>query len=245
MMRRVVSLVMLSAALLAGCGDDDGGTSSSSTTTTTLPPLQCPDPITVGSPDDLVAVLAAIPWEGLGAYTSGPLPITPDLVVAGTVVLEAADLPIPANCLGRSDCRPQGAFRVGTPLPGVALEGEAGLDCTSGAVRLTLTDTTVRLRPFLRDTHPCRYNFVPLVEVAPPCGSPCGDGQALCPVDGVCYAVGTGFCQACEGGTKEACACRGPEGPLEDGASCTYWQSGDVRCDGTCRQGACAAEPCP
>ncbi len=34
----------------------------------------------------LVAVLAALPWEGSGAYTSGPLPITPDLVVAGTVV---------------------------------------------------------------------------------------------------------------------------------------------------------------
>lgn len=244
-MKRIPAVVVLAAVMLAaGCGDDDG-TSSSFTTTTTLPPLECPDPILISSTDDLVAVLAAIPWQGAGAYTSGPLPITPDLVVTGTVVLDAADLPMPADCLGRSDCRPQGAFSTGMAPPGTALDGEAGLDCGSGAARLTLTDTTVRLRPLLRDTHPCRYNFVPLVEVAPPCGSPCAEGQALCPVDGVCYSAGTGFCQACEGGAKEACACRGPGGPLEEGARCTYWESGDVRCDGTCRQGTCDAGPCP
>jgi len=243
-MRKPALLVMAAVMLAAGCGDD-GGTSSSSTTTTTLPPLQCPDPIAVSSVEDLVAVLAATAWEGRGAYTSGPLPITPDLVVAGTVVLEAADLPIPENCLSRPDCQPNAGFRTGVSVPGVLADGVADFTCSDGFARLTLSDTTVRLRPFLRDTHPCRYNFVPLVEVAPPCGSPCGDGQALCPVDGVCYAVGTGFCQACEGGTKEACACRGPEGPLEEGASCSYWQSGDVRCDGTCRRGTCDAGPCP
>jgi hypothetical protein len=245
MIHKTVPLVLLMLAVVAACGDDDGGGSSSSTTTTTLPPLQCPDPIAVASTEDLVAVLAATAWEGLGAYTSGPLPITPDLVVTGTVVLNAADLPIPANCLGRTDCQPQGTFRTGTPVPGATLEGEADLTCTEGYARLTLSATTVRLRPALRDTHPCRYNFVPIVEVAPPCGSPCGEGQALCPVDGVCYSAGTGFCQACEGGSKEACACRGPEGPLEDGASCTYWESGDVRCDGRCEQGVCAVGACP
>lgn len=237
--RAVALAVLLAALLAAGCSD--GGT----TTTTTLPPPVCPDPVSVDSAEGLVAALAALSWEGSGAYTSGPLPITPDLVVVGTVVLDAAALPIPANCLERADCRPEGAFSTRMALPGAVLDGEAGLDCGSGAARLTLTDATVRLRPLLRDTHPCRYNFVPLVQVVPPCGSPCAEGQALCPADGVCYEVGTGFCQACEGGSKEACACRGPEGPLEEGASCSYWQSGDVRCDGTCRQGTCDAGSCP
>jgi hypothetical protein len=236
--RKAAIALGLALALVAGC-DDGGGEGSSSTTSTTLAPLECPEPIAVASTEDLVAVLAALPWEGLGAYTSGLLPITPDLVVSGTVVLNAADLPIPASCLGRSDCSPQGGLRLDVPVAGAVAGGHADLPCGDAYARLTLTDTTVRLRPFLYDTHPCQFNFVPIVEVALPCGSPCGEAQALCPVDGVCYGAGTGFCQACEGGSKEVCACRGPEGPLEEGAACSYWQSGDVKCVGTCRQGTC------
>lgn len=241
--RRAVLALGLVLALVAGCEDGDGETSS--TTSTTLPPLECPDPVTVSSTEDLVAVLAATSWEGLGGYTSGPLPITPDLVVTGTVVLEAADLPVPQGCLDRSDCSPQGGFSLPSPVPGAAAEGDAGLPCGDSSARLTLTDTTVRLRPYLRDTHPCRFNYVPAVAVLPACGVPCGEGQALCPYDGVCYAVGSTFCRLCAGGSKEACACQGEDGPLAEGASCTYWQSGDVQCMGTCRQGTCEAEPCP
>jgi hypothetical protein len=246
---RTLALPVLAAVMLAaGCGD--GGTSSSSTTTlaitttTTLPPLDCPDPVVVSSTEDLVAALAALPWEGAGAYTSGPLPITPDLVVSGTVVLEAGQLPIPATCLGRSDCSPRGGFWAGS-VAGVVVEGHADVTCLSAASRLTLTGTTVRLRPLLSDTHPCAFNYVPVVQVKPPCGTPCSSDQAMCPADGVCYARGTTYCQSCEGGSKEACACRGPGGPLEEGASCSYWESGDVRCDGICRQGTCDAGSCP
>ncbi len=74
-------------------------------------------------------MLAATSWQGLGAYTSGPLPITPDLVIAGSVVLDAADLPIPADCLDRSVCWGVGGFGVGAPVPGVGGEGEADLPC--------------------------------------------------------------------------------------------------------------------
>jgi len=237
--RKAAIALGLVVALVAGCGE--GGGEASSTTSTTLPPLECPDPITITSTEDLVAALVGLSWEGLGAYTSGVLPITPDLVVTGTVTLEAADLPIPQNCLDRSDCSREGGFWVGAPVPGVGGEGDADLPCGDAYARLVLTETTLRLRPFLYDTHPCRFNFVPIVEVAAPCGSPCGEGQALCPVDGVCYAAGTGFCQACEGGSKETCACWGVDGPLDEGASCYYWQSGDVKCLGTCRQGTCAS----
>ena len=107
----------LALALVAGCGDG-GGDASSSTTSTTLPPLECPEPITITSTQDLVAVLAATSWDSLGEYTSGPLPITADLVVSGTVTLEAADLPIPQDCLDRPGCSPAGGFWVGAPVPG-------------------------------------------------------------------------------------------------------------------------------
>jgi hypothetical protein len=237
--RFIIALTL--ALVMVACGDDDAAIS----TTTSVPTLDCPDAVAVASTEDLVAALAALQWRGEGNYTSGCLPITPDLIVSGTVVLEAKDLPVPADCLDQSDCRPEATLALVQAIPGVTLEGDANLDCGGGFTRLTLTDTTVRLRPMLRDTHPCRYNFVPLVEVHPPCGTPCGDGLALCPVDGVCYATGTSFCQACEGGTKEACACRGPDGPLADESPCSYWVSGDVRCDGVCRQGVCAAGPCP
>ena len=234
----------LTFALVAGCGDG-GGDASSSTTSTTLPPLECPEPITITSSEDLVAVLAATSWDSLGEYTSGPLSITADLVVSGTVTLEAADLPIPQDCLDRSDCSPAGGFWVGAPVTGVVGEGEAQGSCVTGSARLTITDATLRLRPVLYDTHPCEYNFVPFVEVVGPCGSPCGEGAELCPYDGACYQAGATFCRLCTGGDKEACACWGPEGPLDEGASCSYWQSGDVKCIGTCRQGTCAVERCP
>jgi hypothetical protein len=237
MRKTAVITLGLALALATGCGDDGGDASSS--TSTTLPPLDCPEPITVASADDLVAVLAATSWEGSGGYTSGPLPITPDVVVTGTVVLKAADLPIPEDCLRRSDCSPRGGFRMGVPVPGVLADGGAEGPCISGFSRLTFNNTTFRLRPVLYDTHPCEYNFVPLVAVVPPCGSPCEDGQELCPADGACYDAGATFCRLCTGGSKEACACRGPEGPLAEGASCDYWQSGDVQCVGTCRQGTC------
>lgn len=242
MPRKLIPLAMLVVVIGAGCADDDGGGSS---TTVSLPPLDCPEPVVVSSAEELVAALALLEWQGQGNYTSGCLPVTPDLIISGTVVLEADDLPVPADCLDRSDCRPEAAFREVSGVAGATVAGDAGFDCAAGFTRLTLVDTTVRLRPMLLDTHPCRYNFVPLVAVLPPCGTPCGEGQELCPVDGVCYSAGTRFCQSCEGGTKEACACRGPEGPLADGSPCSYWQSGDVRCEGVCRQGACSAEPCP
>jgi hypothetical protein len=242
-LRRSNSALVIALLLAAGCGDDGG--QASSTTSSTLPPLECPDPVTIASTEELVAVLAATSWENLGGYTSGPLPITPDLVVVGTVVLEAADLPIPQTCLDRSDCSRKGGFRIGVPVAGVLAEGEAEGSCITGFARLTFSDVTFRLRPVLYDTHPCAYNFVPLVAVVGACGAPCREGQLLCPVDGVCYEAGSAFCRLCEGATKESCACRGAQGPLAEGASCTYWQSGDVECVGACRQGVCEAEPCP
>jgi hypothetical protein len=245
-MTRLPALLLCAALLLAaGCGDDGGGPSSTAVVTVTAPELDCPEPRIVTSAEDITDELSALIWEGLGAYSSGVLPITSDLVIIGSIALNASALPVPNDCLQRSDCSPQAGLILDSAVTGAVGEGDANLECGDSYSRVILTDTTVRLRPYLGDTHPCRYNAVPMVVVMPPCGTACGEGQGLCPADGVCYELGTGYCQACEGGTKEVCACRGPEGPLAEGASCRYWQSGDVLCEGHCRQGGCDAGPCP
>ncbi len=237
-MKRLLALLLPAALLLvAGCGDDGGAT--------TVPGLECPEPVVVASAEELVDQLNNLVWEGLGAYSSGVLPITADLVVTGTIALDASALPVPNDCRQQSDCSPVAGLVLGSEVTGAVGEGDANLVCGDSYARILLTDTTVRLRAYLRDTHPCTFNATPMVQVLPACGTACGEGQRMCPVDGVCYAAGTAYCQSCEGGSKESCACQGSEGPLEEGASCTYWESGDVRCDGTCRAGVCDAGTCP
>lgn len=245
-MTRLLASVLCAALLLAtGCGDDGGGFSSTSAVTVTAPSLECPEPRIVTSMEDLTDELTFLTWEGLGAYSSGVLPITADLVITGTIALNASALPVPNDCLLRSDCSPQAGLILDSAVAGAVGEGDANLECGDSYSRVIFTNTTVRLRPYLRDMHPCRYNAVPMVEVLPPCGAACGEGQGICPVDGVCYELGAAYCRSCEGGTKQACACRGPEGPLAEGAACTYWESGDVRCDGACHAGGCDAGTCP
>ena len=244
MKRRLSALVLAALALAAGCGDDDA-TSSSTTTTVTVPGLDCPEPRVIVVVEELLDELLFMEWRGLGPYTSGVLPVTADLVITGTLAIDASALPVPGRCAQRSDCAPQAGLILNESVAGAVGEGDANLECGESYGRIVLTDTTVRLRPYLRDTHPCRYNATPMVEVLPACGTPCAEGQQLCPADGVCYEQGMAYCQACEGGSKEACACRGPEGPRTEGAACSYWQSGDVQCIGTCREGACDTGPCP
>ncbi|MBN2113633.1 MAG: hypothetical protein JW785_05835 [Acidimicrobiia bacterium] len=242
-MTRLPALVVgLALLFVTGCGDDDGGLATVGPTST-LPDLECPEARPVIDSQDLIDELALLTWEGWGPYSSGVKPVTADLVITGTVALNASALPVPENCLSRPDCSPQAGLVLHPGVAGAVGEGDAYIECADSYARIVLTDTTVRLRPYLRDTHPCAFNYVPMVEVLPPCGTPCSEGQGLCPVDGVCYSLGDAFCRLCEGGTKEECACRGPEGPLEEGAPCSYWQSGDMKCEGRCRSGACDT-PC-
>jgi len=233
---------LLLLALAAGCSDAaDDVTKTSASTTTTAVTLTCPAPIEVDEAADLIAALAGLQWHLSGQQTSGLPALTPDLVVAGTVTLAAADIPVPEDCLAESDCFHVAAF-VGQ-APGATLEGSAGPEWMATAARLTLADTTVRLGPQMLDTHPREYNLVPVVSVEPPCGTPCTEGLAMCPADGSCYAVGDFYCRRCEGRPAEECACRAPDGSvLTDGTSCEYWISGDWGVVGDCRQGVCEEE---
>ena len=231
---------MAMVLVLAACGGDDAATTTTSiaisTTTSTVAEFVCPDPIPVGNVDELLAVLETAAWESVGPYSSGSLPPTPDLVVGGTVTLESKNIPVPAGCLDRDDCRNQAVLSA-VDVEGALVEGDAGL--FEGDTRLTLTDTTVRLSLSMLDTHPGPFNFVPLVSVIGPCDAPCDPDEFACPADGRCYGSFDAYCRRCEGRPAAECACRAPEGPLADGTSCDYFISGDVIEVGECRAGIC------
>ncbi len=248
MIRRLCLVVLVVAS--AGCGDgaavqELSVSTAPATSTSIVVPFVCPAPILVDDPSDVVGALAAVEWRGLGGYSSGAVPMTPDLEVSGTVVVSAAVVPVPVSCRERSDCHDGASFVMSVPIPGVKLGGTAGADFQPGAATLTLTDTTVRLRPVLRDTHPGPYNAIPVVIVEQSCAMPCPTGTEKCPVDGACYALGDLFCRLCEGRSAAECACRQPEGgALVDGEECDFQVSGDVICAGECRFGVCVSDGC-
>jgi hypothetical protein len=242
--RRIVALVMVLA--ISGCGDGGGTSGNDTSPGATTGTYQCPEPIQIDDATEVAGLLAAMEWRASGPYGGGVLAITPDLVVAGTVVLESAAVPVPDSCLGRDDCLHAVGF-AGAPLQGVTLDGSPEGDFIGLAGRLTLTDTTVRLRPVMVDTHPGPANYVPSVRVLEPCGTPCSEWSAACPADGICYDTrgdSSAFCLFCEGKGAQQCACSATPGTVPDGEPCSYFESGDVICSGTCRDGTCVGEGC-
>jgi hypothetical protein len=231
---RKATLVLGAAVILmmAGCGDDGRPG-------VTFDPTSCPDSIEVNDVAGIVAALEAVPWDRVGPYSSGSEPPSGDLIVVGTIVLEAADVPLPEECLARDDCRHLATFSA-TDLTGAVVEGDGNL--FEGETRLILADTTVRLSLSLMDTHPGPFNFVPLITVLGPCGEPCDAGQLACPGDGSCYGSFDTFCRRCEGRTAAECACRTLDGPVEDGEYCDFFMSGDVIQAGVCRSGVCVGD---
>lgn len=230
-----VALVLAAVA----CGDD-----GATTTTVEMPGLTfdrsaCPVPVEVGDAAGLLAVLEGLAWDQVGPYSSGSVPDSPDLVITGTITIAGDQVPIPASCLDREDCRHTAVFAG--DRPGATIEGSDGW--FEGEPSLTLADTTVRLGAALMDTHPGPYNFVPLITVLGPCGEPCNAGQFACQADLSCYGTFDAYCRRCEGRSAPECACRAPEGPLPDGTPCDYFVSGDVIESGTCRNGLCETAP--
>lgn len=248
-MRRV-AVVGAVLVLTSACGADPdaGGTGETTTpTVTTTFVLECPEPVAVEEAADITALLDTLEWGTSGPYGGGPLPITPDLVVRGTVVLESGEVPVPESCLGRPDCLHEAGF-ASSELRGVTLDGSPEGDFLGLAGRLTLTDTTIRLRPVMVDTHPGPANYVPTIRILEPCGTPCGSAASMCPADGVCYDTSrspSSFCLFCEGKAAPECACSATPGTVPDGEACSFFRSGDVICAGRCRSGTCVSEECP
>lgn len=223
--------------MLAAVACGDGGADESTLlASTSAAAVVCPEPVPATEVSEVVAVLADTEWDWVGPYSSGSLPPTPDLVIDGTITLESSDIPLPADCLDRADCRHQAVFRS-SDLSGVAVEGGGGM--FEGETRVTVTDAAVRLRLSMTDTHPGPYNYVPVVEILGSCEEPCPAGELTCPADGTCYASFDEYCRRCEDFPAGQCACRASEGPLPDGTACEVWVSGDVLDAGVCRAGVC------
>jgi hypothetical protein len=227
-------------------GDSTAGRDTAGGSDVPQPPLVCPEAITVTEADDVFSAVAAAGWGSLGPYSSGVQPITADLVVQGTLTLQAADFAVPTGCSGRDDCRATAMFVLRGAPAGVTGAGEDPQAWLGGFPSLVVTDATIRLRPLVTDTHPSEYNFVPMLHVLPACGTDCGAGdeRRLCPADGACYDVGRGgaYCRLCLGRDKQDCACWTTDGPQEDGESCWFMVSGDAMCAGTCRGGTCRSD---
>ena len=233
-MRRVAVWAVVLAMGVAACGDDAPGPTSEPPGVT-FDTSACPDPIEVSDAAGLMAVLAAQSWDWVGPYSSGSEPPSADLLIVGEITVTGDEVPLPAECLGREDCRPTALFW--SSQPGTEVTGSDSW--FEGTSTLTLTDTTVRLSPSMMDTHPGPFNFVPVVSVQGPCGTPCSEGSLACQADLSCYGDYEVFCRRCENRPVEECACREVTGPLEDGSFCEYFVSGDVIEIGTCRSGRC------
>jgi hypothetical protein len=193
--------------------------------------------------EGLLGVLSQIEFGSVGPYTSAHLPISKDIQVRGTVSLTSSDVPVPATCQSRDDCQHAVVFDHGVGIAGVVFAArDADAGWAPGYPGVTLTDTTIRLRPLLEDYHPWRYNFIPVVSVMPPCTSPCSASARKCPWDGVCYGEQQ-YCRLCEALSNEVCACRTLGGTtIADGGACSFMVSGDVRCQGHCVAGRCQSD---
>ncbi len=195
----------------------------------------CEPPRLVQSTEELLEFLAQIEWTPVGGYSNRRPVVSQDVLVSGTMTLTPAQVPVPQSCLNRGDCRHEATLFVSSSLPGVECQGNE----TGGCDAMNLTDTRVRFRGILRDTHPSRWNFSPMLETLPACSAPCMDGEFRCPADDTCWSSFESYCRLCAGQTKEACACQSPEGNQPDGSDCRVWVSGDVIRSGTCQAGVC------
>jgi hypothetical protein len=205
-------------------------------------PLRCPAAVDATTREQMLTELAKLQFQALGPYTSAHLPITPDIRVSGTITLTSADIPAPAGCAARDDCRKEVYFAVMGAVPGVTTAAADPMYGEGYWGQVTITSATVRLRPVLYDMHPSRYNFIPVVLVYPTCEVECGEGALKCAEDGVCYGIGGRFadyCRLCLAQSKEVCACFTPSGQAGDGTDCQYMVSGDVMCNGICQDGIC------
>jgi hypothetical protein len=197
---------------------------------------------TITSANELVSIIEATSsWVAHGPYTTGCLPASAEIRVLGTLTVQTDQIAVPTVCEPRSDCRKAVRFRVTNPLPpGVECVRPEAWYAYSLCPAITLRDATIRLRPVLEDIHPSSFgNFAPIVDVLPPCSTPCTSEELACPATHTCWADVRDHCAYCLGGDNEACACWNGSSFESDGTACDLATSGDVIELGTCRAGRC------
>lgn len=199
-------------------------------------PQACETGNIVTSAADLVSIIESdSTWQSMSEYSTGCLTATKDLPVSGTITIDGNSIALPANC---PSCRPDVVFRVSDDMPGVECRSPEYWWDFRVCGEIAITDTTVRLRMGVRDTHPGPYNYAAIVEVIEPCDAPCA--EFACSASHSCYSTARDYCAFCLAGTNEECACWEGSEFAADGTACSFYLSGDIVEVGTCHLGVCA-----
>jgi hypothetical protein len=195
---------------------------------------------TITSANELIAIIEAAPdWVTFGPYTTGCLLASADILVPGTVTLQADSVAVPTICRDGA-CRDVVRFRAqGQPRGVECLEPEPWFSFTLCA-GIALHDTTIRVRTLREDIHPSEFgNYAPIVDVLPACATPCGADELTCAASHTCWTSVRDHCAYCLGGSNEECGCWDGARFAENGAKCSIATSGDIIELGICRAGIC------
>jgi hypothetical protein len=201
--------------------------------------VPCKPPTAVQSEADLIAALNALPWQGIGPYSSKVLQVSDDFQFTTEVTLDAAKVAVPSSCMNASDCRHEVAFQLPNNLAGATCKTKVSAGVIEACKVIAIKSTTVRFRANFIDTHPSQYNFVPLIRIVPECNAPCAQGEIRCLATNTCWASFLSYCKLCLAKDNQACPCLTEQGPKAEGTSCYFMVSGDVVCEGECKDGVC------
>lgn len=139
----------------------------------------------------------------------------------------------------RSDCAPGVRFQLRDDVAGVTCINREAYFYYSTCDAIEVTNTSLRVRAVMQDTHPGTYNFMSFVEILPACEQSCRDDQLRCEATEACWDSARDHCTYCLGADSDVCACWTPDGFEPDGGECYVTISGDSSIGGTCERGTC------
>ena len=198
------------------------------------------EPVRAGSAGALTGIVRALIWDREGPYTAQAMNLSKDIRVTQRITLAAKDMAVPEVCLKRDDCRKAVTMVIPKDMAGVECVKTEDVMGAPHCVEAVLSqNSTFRIRAKLLDTHPWKYNFIPVVEFTEASTHACKPGELQCLRDKTCWKNFNGYCRYCLARPVERCACQNEKGPLSDGTSCTFFISGDMVCVGKCRDGLC------
>lgn len=200
------------------------------------------DPQAVRADDagTLAGIVRTLDWGREGPYTFRSVNVSGDIQTARKITFKAKDVAPPAACLKRDDCRKAVTMVIPGDVACVKCVETVDVMGTAHCSQAVLSQNCgFRLRVKLVDTHPWKYNFIPVIEFLQPSSAGCRPSEIECVKDKTCWKNFNSYCRQCLGHPVEKCVCRNERGPLPDRTACTFMISGDMICVGDCRDGQC------
>ena len=190
----------------------------------------------------LLKAVRSLDWDREGPYKAKAMRLSGDIEATRSFKISAKDIPVPAECSARDDCRKAVTMMIPKDLNGVKCLRTEDVLGTPHCVEALLSEKSMfRLRGKLVDTHPWTYNFIPVIEFVSSVKQGCKSGEFLCERDKTCFQHFNGYCRYCLERPPTACACQNEQGPLPDQTACNFMISGDYICMGKCSDGQCVS----